>query len=67
MSQEIMDATLDREHIIPVQISAAAPLPDNNEAYAPVRALQQTGLRITARELLHRRNGVKKEWGQVYV
>jgi len=53
MTQEILDASLDREHIIPVQVSKVAPLPINNDAYAPVRILRQTGLTITARELIH--------------
>lgn len=30
MTQEILDASLDREHVIPVQVSNAAPLPVNN-------------------------------------
>lgn len=57
MSQARLDAALnvvlDRVHIIPVQISEKAPLPDDNEAYEPIRELQRTGLRITTRELLH--------------
>lgn len=53
MTQEILDASLDREHIIPVQISEVAPLPLDNDAYDPVRHLQQSGLTITLRELLH--------------
>lgn len=53
MAQEILDASLDREHIIPVIVSDAAPLPANNGAYTPIRVLCQTGLNITTRELLH--------------
>lgn len=53
MSQARLDAALDREHVIPVEISLAAPLPNGNDAYDPIRDLQQSGLQITARELLH--------------
>jgi len=53
MTQEELDASLNREHEIHVQVSNAAPLPDNNDAYNPVRELCQTGLNITSRELLH--------------
>ena len=53
MSDEMLNATLDREHIIPVQISEAAPLPAGSNSYDPIRKLVQTGLQISTRELLH--------------
>ena len=53
MTQELLDSSLNREHIIPVEISAEAPLPEENHAYNPIRNLPETGFTITTRELLH--------------
>lgn len=48
-----LNTALDRQHVIPVQVSANAPLPSDNASYDPIRHLEQNGLRITTRELLH--------------
>lgn len=53
LTQAELDAALDRQHLIPVQVSSKAPLPANNHAYDPIRNLQQVGFQITLRELLH--------------
>ncbi len=52
-TQAQLDTALDRQHTIPVQISNRAPLPVGNNSYYPIRQLQNSGLAITLRELLH--------------
>jgi len=53
MTQQELDAALDRPRNFPVQVSQAAPLPPNRQAYDPIRQLHQTGFDFTLRELLH--------------
>lgn len=48
-----LNAALDRRHVIPVTVSPKAPLPNGNASYDPIRQLEQNGLEITTRELLH--------------
>lgn len=48
-----LDVALDRHHVIPVHVSAKAPLPATNKSYDPVRNILQPGFTITTRELLH--------------
>jgi hypothetical protein len=52
-TQQELDAALDRQHTFAVEISPAAPLPQNRPVYDPIRQLPVTGFRFTMRELLH--------------
>jgi len=51
--QRLLDAALNRTHVIPVHLSTRAPLDPDNENYDRVRAIADTGLSVTTRELLH--------------
>lgn len=52
-TQAQLDAGLDRQHTIPVEISTDGPLPVGNHAYDGIRNLSQTGFTFTPRELIH--------------
>ncbi len=52
-TQADLDICLDRSHAINVEISVAGPLPPENQSYATLRNLPQTGFSFTPRELLH--------------
>lgn len=52
-TQQQLDHALNRQHVIPVIISANGPLPQGNRAYDGARLLPQSGFSFTPRELLH--------------
>ena len=54
ISESELNSALDKTHVIPVTVSADAPLPKDKASYDPIRNLVQNGgLEITTRELLH--------------
>ncbi|MCE8051069.1 hypothetical protein HOP61_07175 [Halomonas daqingensis] len=48
-----LDHALDKSHVIPVETSDDAPLPDGNDVYESLHEIQNNGFEITIRELLH--------------
>lgn len=48
-----LDNFLDRDRIIPVEISSLGPFPQNKRAYDCIRNLPLSGFSFKARELLH--------------
>jgi hypothetical protein len=52
-TQEQLDARLDRQHTINVEMSQVGPLPHENEHYNAIRSLVHSGFTFTPRELLH--------------
>ncbi len=52
LTQQQLDAALDRTHTIQVEISPRGPLPTHNTAYNSLRNLNQTGFSFTPRELI---------------
>jgi len=52
-TQNELDVALDREYVIPVEIDQRGGLPVDKPEYDCIRNINQTGFRITARQLLH--------------
>lgn len=52
-TQAELDAALSRQHLIPVQFSEDAPIPEDNSSYDQLRLANQNGLEITVHELIH--------------
>lgn len=53
MTQAELDAALDMQYTIPVNVSGLGPLPPDKPVYDPVRRLVNSGLVVTPRQLIH--------------